>query len=370
VATHPVSIAAAPVALRGVLDAVHHPEAEGRSRLLNAYYAVKPVMPRTAQLALRRRYARRRVTWGFPSWPIEPMMVERLHARLAATLAETGSQRAPFVNLWPDRKRFAVTLTHDVEGPLGVANVERVRAVERRHGLVSSWNFVGEDYDIPAGLFESLCAEGCEIGLHGITHDGTLFRSRADFERQLPRIQRCLREWDAVGFRSPATHRNAAWMPELGCEYDSSFPDTDPFEPQPGGCCSIYPFFLGDMVELPLTMPQDHTLFDILGERSIRIWRRKAEWIARHHGLVCVLVHPDYVLTEDRLDLYDELLASLSSRTDAWQALPRDAARWWRARAALEDGVADRHTNVGEFAARWTMAHARKDDGDAIVFDV
>ena len=59
-------------------------------------------------------------------------------------------------------------------------------------------------------------------------------------------------------------HRNADWMPELGCLYDSSFPDTYPFEPQAGGCCSIFPFFLGDLVELPITLVQDHTMWEIL----------------------------------------------------------------------------------------------------------
>ena len=116
----------------------------------------------------------------------------------------------------------------------------------------------------PGRHLRHIRAKGCEIGLHGIKHDCKLFESRASFEAELPKIHRYLREWQAVGFRSPATHRNADWMPELGCLYDSSFPDTDPFEPQGGGCCSIFPFFLGDLVELPITLVQDHTMLEIL----------------------------------------------------------------------------------------------------------
>jgi hypothetical protein len=128
-------------------------------------------------------------------------------------------------------------------------------------------------------------------------------------------------------------------MPDLGCRYDSSFPDTDPFEPQPGGCCSILPYFLGDLVELPITLVQDHTLFEILQEQDIALWRDKATWVAAHGGLVNVLVHPDYALTPDRLTRYDELLTFLAGLEDGWHALPRDVARWWRRRAAVEAAI-------------------------------
>ena len=50
-------------------------------------------------------------------------------------------------------------------------------------------------------------------------------------------------------------------MPRLGFEYDSSYTDTDPYEPQPGGCCSYLPYFNESLVELPITLPQDHTVF-------------------------------------------------------------------------------------------------------------
>ena len=200
----------------------------------------------------------------------------------ACACASSGAERLPTIANWPDGKRFAAILTHDVEGPLGVANVRKVIEIERRHGFVSSWNFVAEWYPIEDGLFDHIRAAGGEIGLHAIKHDCKLFESRANFEAELPAIHRYLAEWDAVGFRSPATHRNADWMPELGALYDSSFPDTDPFEPQGGGCCSILPYFLDDLVELPITLVQDHTLWEILAgdldrplDREERLDRRQ-----------------------------------------------------------------------------------------------
>jgi peptidoglycan/xylan/chitin deacetylase (PgdA/CDA1 family) len=342
-----------------------------RPTRLGLYYSVKPLLPRPIQLAVRRSYARLQARRRFPAWPIEPALVRRQHERFAQALDRSGRNQVPFVNFWPDRRRFALILTHDVEGPAGVENIPRVLEVERRYGFVSSWNFVAEDYAIERGLFDELRAAGCEIGLHGVHHDGRLFRDRRAFGLELPAIHHYMSEWRAVGFRSPATGRNAAWMPELSCLYDSSFPDTDPFEPQPGGCCSIWPFMLGDLVELPITMAQDHTLFEILRERSIRRWVQKADWLVANHGLITVLVHPDYLIARERLDRYDELLAYLAEIPCGWHALPREVAAWWRVRTALEDGddLALDPDAVAAYAGRVTTAYARRKE-DEIVFDI
>jgi hypothetical protein len=311
------------------------------ARSLTAYYRLKPMIPRRAQIAARRlagrRLRRRHAPGGaFPAWPVEPILVDALEAHLRARVRRAGGAPVPFLGLWPRGHRFAYVLTHDVEAERGLAQVERLLDVEAGHGIVSAWFLVAEDYPIDPAVVEAIRAAGGELGLHALHHDGRLFESRARFERQLPSIHRYMDEWDAEGFRSPATHRDARWMPELGASYDSSFHDTDPFDAQPGGCCSILPYFLGELVELPMTLPHDFTLFEILREPDIRIWREKAAWLALRRGLVNVLVHPDYALTEARLGHYDELLAFLSSLDGGWHALPREVASWWRQRAALE----------------------------------
>lgn len=309
----------------------HYRETSGRRSLpLSAYYALKPMLPRRLQIAMRRRYAQRQMRTEFPRWPIEPLLVDRWREEEA---------HSPLPATWPEGKRFAAILTHDVEGPAGVANVRKIIEIERRHGFVSSWNFVAEWYPIETGLFDHVRASGCEIGLHGIKHDGRLFESRARFEAELPAIHRYLAEWDAVGFRSPATHRNPDWMPELGALYDSSFPDTDPFEPQPGGCCSILPFFLGETVELPITLVQDHTLWEILRQDTIELWTGKSDWIIANGGLINLITHPDYLDTPARLRMYEEFLEYLAAQRDGWFALPREVAAWWRTRAATPVGA-------------------------------
>lgn len=339
---------------------------QGIARLAGPYYLIKPLLPRSVQIALRRRLAQRRAGREFPRWPTEDLLVRHQEEAFREAIRANGADSVPFVNFWPGGHRFAFVLTHDVEGPDGVANIERVRKVERKHGLVSSWNFVAEDYAIPNGLFEKLRADGCEIGLHGIHHNRKLWRNEKTFARTLPKIHSYLAEWQAVGWRSPVTYRNADWMPRLGVLYDSSFPDTDPFEPQAGGCCSIFPFFLGDMVELPITLVQDHTMWELLQHPGIDLWLEKAAWISDRHGLVNLDTHPDYLIEPERLDLYDQFLGWLTKREGGWHALPRDAASWWKDRASMEtDGVGV--TGAGDWDA--TVAHARE-DGDRIVYEI
>ncbi len=360
--------------MSGGLDNLHYLRERyraeaGRSRLLAPYYAIKPALPRTLQLQLRRAYAKRQARVEFPRWPIEPILVERRNQDLRAQLAASGEPQVPMINFWPEGRRFAAVLTHDVEGPKGVANVRRVMEIEQRHGFVSSWNFVAEWYPIEDGLFDDIRSAGGEIGLHAIKHDGKLFESRANFEADLPKIRHYLREWDAVGFRSPATHRNPDWMPELGCLYDSSFPDTDPFEPQPGGCCSILPFMLGELVELPITLVQDHTLWEILREPSIDRWTEKSEWIIENHGLINLITHPDYLDTPERLALYEEFLIFLAGRRDGWYARPDEVAGWWRTREGLRCEVSPDGDALitGAGADRATLAWVSESGGELAI---
>ena len=122
-------------------------------------------------------------------------------------------------------------------------------------------------------------------------------------------------------------------MPTLGFDYDSSYPDTDPFEPDGGGCCTWLPFFNGDTVELPITLTQDHTLFDLLGHRDATLWIEKARFLRQRGGMALVLTHSDYVGNPYLLDSYRRLLDEFADDSTAWKALPRDVSAWWRRRA-------------------------------------
>ena len=339
-----------------------------RGRQLNLYYRVKPLIQTALQRAARRAATRRQRRCAFPAWPDEDCLLLRRRAALEAALAARGEDRLPVVSPWPHGRRFAFVLTHDVEGPLGFERIPQLLELERRYGLVSSFNFCGAWYPVAEADLDLVRDAGCEVGLHGMEHDGSLFASREAFERTLPRLAETMAAWGAEGFRSPALNRWGPWMHELPARYDSSVPHSDPFQPEPGGCCAIHPFFYGDVVELPVTLEQDFMLFELLRERSSRLWLDKSRWLIRHHGLVNVIVHPDY-LTPERLDCYEELLAYLAGRADGWHALPRDVAAWWRRRAGLrieEQGGAP-HIS-GDHGGGATVAWARPMEG-GIAYD-
>ncbi len=308
----------------------------GRGRRL--YYRLKPVLPRSLIVQMRRLH-RRTVEHNDLDlgWPVEDRYARFLWATAGRLLDRAGVREAPFVFFWPHGRSLAFVLTHDIETAEGQAFVPTLARLEEDLGFRSSFNFVAERYPLDHGLIRDLQARGFEVGVHGLKHDGHLFRSRREFERRARLINGHLRTLDAVGFRSPLTHRNPEWMQSLEVEYDLSFFDTDPYEPIPGGTMSVWPFLLGRFVELPYTLAQDFTLTEVVGERSPRLWLEKMDFLARFFGMALVNTHPDYLKDDNRMHIYRDFLENVRERAECWHALPREVARWWRRRAAADN---------------------------------
>jgi hypothetical protein len=304
-----------------------------------AYYRIRPLMPRRCQIAVRRAYSRVQARTAFPRWPVERTLHD-LTALVLQRVADAAGKPVPYIASWPRGRRWALVLTHDVETAAGRDAIEVVRAVEEASGYRSAWNLVPERYAVKDSLVERLTAEGCEVGVHGLRHDGRDLESVATLERRLPEMRRWARRWGAVGFRSPATHRVWEWMPKLGFDYDSSYPDTDPFEPMSGGCCSWLPFFNDGMVELPITLTQDHTLLVILGLDE-SVWLEKAKLLRAEGGMALAVVHPDYMRDVAHLRAYARFLGAFRDDPTVWTPLPREVADWWRRRATTSLRVLD-----------------------------
>ena len=301
---------------------------------LALYYRVKRFVPRRAQLAARRALIRLQGRPDFPAWPLEQSLVHLLRFYALCLLTASGKDELSFDWFWPKSYRAAAILTHDVESAEGLRRAVDIAALEEARGLRSSFNIVARWYPLDGRIIEELLARGFELGVHGVYHDRSMFGSRSGFEEQLPIVREMAERVNASGFRSPATHRVVDWLGELPVEYDCSIPHSDPFEPIPGGCCSLWPFFIGDVVELPYTLPQDHTLFTLLGRRSIDLWQAQLEAIERFHGLVQVVSHPDPGYLADRSNrmLYESFLDFLCERPGLWKPLPRQVAEWWKQR--------------------------------------
>lgn len=303
---------------------------------LRLYYALKPVIPRRLQLHLRRRRILRRLPDLRRIWPID----ERAGA------SPIGWQG------WPDGKRFALVLTHDVDTAKGQMKCRKLASLEENLGFRSSFNFVPERYEVSAGLRADLRHRGFEIGVHGLKHDGKLFSSRQVFVKRAECINNYLREWGAVGFRSPAMHHKLEWLGDLSLLYDSSTFDTDPFEPQSDGVGTIFPFLVsrenggGSFIELPYTLPQDFTLFILMNNASIDLWKEKLDWLAERGGMALVNTHPDYMAfdggkpgrEEYMARHYEHFLSYVKDKYQGlyWSALPKEVAFFLMKRHAEE----------------------------------
>jgi peptidoglycan/xylan/chitin deacetylase (PgdA/CDA1 family) len=323
---------------------------------LEFFYRVKRFIPRSVQLRARRMLIRWQRNPEFPRWPFDDSVFQLMRFYARCLMVAGGRTELPFRWFWPERYRAAVTLTHDVESAEGLRHAIEIADLEEERGFRSSFNVVADWYPIDWGILRELRGRGFELGVHGLYHDRSMFSSREQFEQQQPSVREIAEKLGASGFRSPATHRVIEWLAELPVDYDCSVPHSDPFEPQPGGCCSVWPYFINGVVELPHTLPQDHTLFTLLGHRTIELWQRQLERIEELNGLIQVLTHPDpgYLAEPRNRQLYAELVETLRERLGLWRTLPRDVARWWRRRA--DPGI------PGSFGL------ARL-DGDEVVFE-
>jgi hypothetical protein len=138
---------------------------------------------------------------------------------------------------------------------------------------------------------------------------------------------------------------NLEWIGELDIKYDLSTFDTDPFEPQPDGVGTIFPFLVErkngqpGYIELPYTLDQDFTLFILLKESSPQIWIDKLKWVAVNGGMALVIVHPDYINFENKgkleeypVNYYSDFLNYVKENYKGkyWNALPKDVAAYYK----------------------------------------
>jgi hypothetical protein len=289
------------------------------------YYLLKPAIPLAIRIRVRRLIANRLQRQFNGSWPILP----------SAARPPEGWPG------WPNGKKFAFVVTHDVEGVRGFDRCRKLADLDKALGIRTVFNFVPEgEYCVPDTLRVSLEREGFEVGVHDLHHNGSLYRSSRHFAKQASRINQYLKMWGASGFRSGYMFHNLTWLTGLDILYDSSTFDTDPFEPQPDGVETIFPFWVRrngskGYVELPYTLPQDSTLFVLLKETTIDLWTQKLDWVASHGGMALAIVHPDYISFDGKpnsseypVDLYERLLKYVITRYgDAcWYALPREVA--------------------------------------------
>ena len=341
------------------------------------YYLFRPFL----SVGVRKHFQRLHWLGGqkipFPRWPVD-VTVEAVMKRVAGLLLEHGTVRElPFIWFWPDGAPGCAMMTHDVEGPAGADFCGQLMDLDERAGIRSSFQVIP---DGPRAskvstkkLVDTLKHRGFEVNVHDLMHDGRLFRNRAGFLHHAGRINAKGREFGSRGFRSGAMYRRQEWFSALDISYDMSVPCVAHLEPQAGGCCTVMPFFMGHVLELPLTTSQDYTVFHVLGDYSTRLWQEQIGTILAENGLASFIAHPDYLADPRARDIYAELLdilVKLRAERGVWIALPSEIDRWWRARRAMRlvpDG--DSWRIEGPDSARARLAFARVKDG-RIVYEL
>lgn len=345
---------------------VNQPDSD-QSLVGRLYYLIRPLLPVAVRKHLQRASLR---GWGqipFPQWPVD-RSADRVHEWLLLhEMQARGVNKIPFVWFWPDGYSSCATMTHDVETSAGRDFCGELMAINDGYEIKSSFQVVPEErYAVSAEFLESIRERGFEVNIHDLNHDGRLFHlGYQHFRDRVERINRYAKEFRARGFRSAVLYRNPEWLKDIDVAYDMSIPNVAHLDPQRGGCCSLMPYFIGELLEIPVTATQDYSLFHILNDYSTTLWEQQLAACREAHGMASFIIHPDYVIEARARQTYEKLLQELAKARmtkNVWIARPGEICDWWRARSGMRlvhNGCG--WTIEGEGSDRARIAYASAD---------
>ena len=304
------------------------------------YYFIRGFLPVSFRRQLQRIYFRDWKKLPFPAWPVD-FTVDTLHEEfLRLAMKASGAKRVPFIWFWPEGAANCLIMTHDVETPAGRDFTSKLMDLDNSYGIKASFQVVPEKcYKVSEGYVREIISRGFEFNVHDLNHDGRLYLDRQEFVRRAARINSYVHRYGARGFRAGSMYRNQDWYDVFEFSYDMSVPNVAHLEPMRGGCCTVMPYFVGKIVELPLTTAEDYSLFHILNDYSIDLWKQQLDLIRGRNGLMSFITHPDYLIERRARNVYESLLDYLRqmlAREKIWAPLPGDVDLWWRARSQMK----------------------------------
>lgn len=342
--------------------------------LRKLYYLVRPFLTVSTRKHFQRIALRDWKNIDFPEWPVDATVERILEQLLTLLLKARCLDRIPFIWFWPHGYGSCAIMTHDVEALPGRDFCSQLMDWDDAYAIKSSFQIVPEErYAVSQPFLDEFRRRGFEINVHDLNHDGHLFSDWDQFLCRAERINRYGRAYEAAGFRSAVLYRKLDWYGALDFSYDMSVPSIGHLEAQRGGCCSIMPFFIGEILELPVTTTQDYSLFHVLNQYSTDLWKRQIAGIMEKHGLASFIVHPDYLMEPRARDTYKSLLvylANLRSEGKIWIALPREVNQWWRARSQMKLLYRENNWVIeGPEAHKARIAYAIL-DGDRLAYEL
>ena len=332
------------------------------------YYLIRPLLPGGVRRRLQKARLSNWKTLKFPRWPVDRSVDLLCEQLLLVSLRSQRLERIPFIWFWPDGAPSCAIMTHDVDTQVGHDFCTVVMDLEDAYGIKSCFCVVPERrYEVTKEYLESLRNRGFEIAVHDLNHEKNLFRSRKEFLTLAEKINAYGKQFGAFGFRAGALYRNQQWFDALKFSYDMSVPNVGHLEAQRGGCCTVMPYFIGDILELPVTTTQDYALFNYLNEYSVDLWKQQIELIMEKHGLINFIIHPDYIGKPREWGVFKDLLShlvQLREEKGLWIPMAGEVDRWWRQRAKMTLVEDERGVRIeGEGSERARIAYASEKDG-------
>src|SRR5271155_1302722 len=338
------------------------------------YYAVRELLPVAIRKHFQKAYLGGWQKLQFPNWPVD-FRVDTIHEQVLRLSMEAGGvRRMPFIWFWPQGAANCLIMTHDVETAAGRDFTPELMDLDDSYGIKSSFQVIPEKrYEITDEYVRNMRSRGFEFNIHDLNHDGQLYQEHELFSERARKINDYVKKFDAKGFRAGVMYRNLDWYKEYKFSYDMSVPNVAHLDPQRGGCCTVFPYFVGKILEIPLTTCQDYSLFQILNDYSIDLWTQQLDMIRKRNGLMSFIAHPDYLMSPQARRVYEVLLGYLQrmvERENTWMALPGEVDRWWRARNEMHLVQKGNHWQIeGPDCDRARIAYATL-DRDRLTYSV
>ena len=281
---------------------------------------------------------------------------------------------------YPDGKKFAVCLTHDIDvvypekyypiletakafakGDLSTAvkaplcrvskkwnpcwNFREIMELEAKYNAKSSFYFLAlqpgeKDFNYQIEEVESelkfITEHGWEIGLHG-GHES--YKSFEDIREKKQRLEKVLGK-QVVGYRNHYLKFKVpdTWelLSKAGFKYDTTFGYADCVGFRNGLCHPFRPFNRNtgkeiEILEIPLiimdrTLLQDYMRLDV--KKAWQLIKSLICKVEKCNGVVTILWHNNTCIDGETLKYYEKFLEYVSSK-NAWITSGEEIYNWW-----------------------------------------